>query len=299
MESVLISTSIPSFPPATRGKVRDIYDLGDRLLIIATDRISAFDCVLPTPIPGKGKILTQMSLFWFNFVSDIVPNHLIAADIRDIISELPTLATFSDQVEGRSMLVQKAKRIDVECIVRGYLSGSGWNDYQKNGMICGIPLPKGLVESQKLPENIFTPSTKAETGHDVNVGFSVIAEMLGYDLANELQRISLAIYEKARAYAETKGIIIADTKFEFGSLPDGTMILIDEILTPDSSRFWPMDEYEPGRSQFSFDKQYVRDWLEAIGWDKKQETAPELPEEVVRRTAEKYRQVRELLLGSV
>jgi len=294
---VLLKTDIRGFQLICRGKVRDVYDLDDRLLIVATDRISAFDCILPTGIPGKGKVLTEMSAFWFNFVSDIVPNHLIATNILDITREFPGLTAFRDQLEGRSMLVRKAKRLDVECIVRGYITGSGWSDYQKTSEVCGIVLPTGLRESEKLPESIFTPSTKAETGHDENVGFGVIVEMLGYNLADELQTLSLAIYEKARAYAETHGIIIADTKFEFGLLPDGTVILIDEILTPDSSRFWPADEYEPGRSQKSFDKQYVRDWLTATGWDKTQETAPELPPEIVAKTTEKYQQALKLLLG--
>jgi phosphoribosylaminoimidazole-succinocarboxamide synthase len=298
MESVLLQTDIPVLPKPSRGKVRDIYDLGDQLLIVATDRISAFDCILPTPIPGKGKVLTAMSVFWFNLMKDLVPNHLITADFDEIVWQLSALANFRDQLEGRSMLVRKAKRLDAECIVRGYITGSGLSDYQKTGKVCGIALPSGLVESQKLPENIFTPSTKAETGHDENVSLGVIVEMLGYNLANELQTLSLEIYEKARAYAETKGIIIADTKFEFGLLPDGTVILIDEILTPDSSRFWPAEDYKPGRSQKSFDKQYVRDWLTATGWDKKQETAPELPPEIVAKTVEKYQEALRLLIGA-
>ena len=291
VKNVLISTEIPDIPLHTRGKVRDVYDLGDRLLIVATDRISAFDCVMPNGIPGKGKILTEMSLFWFDFVSDVVPNHLITSQVDDFPG---FLAQYRDQLEGRSMLVRKAARIDVECIVRGYLSGSGWQEYGKSGAVCGIRLPAGLKESGKLPENIFTPSTKEASGHDINVSFDVIVGMIGRRQANEIRGLSLAVYEKARAYAETKGIIIADTKFEFGVV-DGQTILIDEILSPDSSRFWPADDYEPGRSQRSFDKQFVRDYLNGLDWDKTP-PAPRLPEEIVEKTLEKYREVRDLLL---
>ena len=295
---VLFETNIAGFN-VHRGKVRDIIELNNQLLIITTDRISAFDCVLPTGIPGKGKILTDMSLFWFDLMRDIVPNHLITADVNEIVKQYLDLglAVFRNQLEGRSMLVKKAQRIDVECIVRGYLSGSGWASYQENEMVCGIALPPGLRESEKLPENIFTPSTKAESGHDQNVSFDVIIDMIGRELAEKIRDLSLAIYEKARAYAETRGVIIADTKFEFGII-DGEIHLIDEILSPDSSRFWPADDYEPGRSQKSFDKQYVRDWLEATNWDKKQETAPELPEQIVAKTVEKYQEARKLLLGA-
>lgn len=289
---VLLQTDIPGFS-VHRGKVRDILDLVDRFLIIATDRISAFDCILPNGIPEKGKILTEMSLFWFNFVNDIVPNHLITANVNEYP---PELLPYRDQLEGRSMLVRKAKRLDVECVVRGYITGSGWESYQKTGTVCGIKLPTGLIESEKLTENIFTPSTKAESGHDENVSFGVIVEMLGYDLTDKLQRLSLAVYEKARLYAETRGIIIADTKFEFG-IVDEEIILIDEILTPDSSRFWPADRYKPGQSQLSFDKQYVRDYLNGLGWNKKP-PAPDLPAEIVTRTARKYQQALKLLLGN-
>lgn len=291
VKNALISTEIPDIPLHARGKVRDVYDLGDRLLIVATDRISAFDCVMPNGIPGKGKILTEMSLFWFDFVRDVVPNHLISSQIDDFPG---ILAPFRDQLEGRSMLVKKAARIDVECIVRGYLSGSGWSEYKKTGAVCGIGLPAGLKESGKLPENIFTPSTKEASGHDINVSFDVIVGMTGKKQADEIRGLSLAVYEKARVYAETKGIIIADTKFEFGVV-DGQTILIDEILSPDSSRFWPANDYEPGRSQRSFDKQFVRDYLSGLDWDKTP-PAPRLPDEIVEKTLEKYREARDLLL---
>ena len=291
MKGALFQTDIPDIPVFNRGKVRDLYDLGDRLLIVATDRISAFDCVMPNGIPGKGKILTEMSLFWFDLVSDIVPNHLITADIN----EFPrNIQSYRDQLDGRSMLVRKAERIDVECVVRGYISGGGWSEYQMTGGISGISLPGGLVESQKLSENIFTPSTKAETGHDENVSFDFVVDTVGMELASEIRNLSLAVYEKARTYAETKGIIIADTKFEFGRL-DGRTILIDEILSPDSSRFWPVSEYSPGGSQPSFDKQFVRDYLDGLDWDKTP-PAPELPEEIVAKTLEKYMEARDLLL---
>ena len=295
MEPVLLQTNIPVLPEPKRGKVRDIYDLIHWLFIIATDRISAFDCVLPTGIPGKGKVLTKMSLFWFNFVKDIVPSHVITGDIARIEEICPRIVPFRDQIKGRSMIVQKARRIDVECVVRGYLSGSGWKDYQKTGSICGISLPAGLVESQKLPENIFTPSTKADSGHDENISFEEVVEMIGPERAYGIRYLSLSVYEMARAYAERRGIIIADTKFEFGVV-DGKTILIDEILSPDSSRFWPLPGYKPGGPQPSFDKQFVRDWLETTGWDKIQETAPELPPEIVARTAEKYQQALDLLI---
>ena len=292
MEQALMRTELTGLDLLARGKVRDVYDLGDRLLIVATDRISAFDCVMPNGIPGKGKILTEMSLFWFDLVSDIVPNHLIASDVDEYPAELHQ---FRDQLEGRSMLVTKADRIDVECIVRGYISGSGWREYGQTGAICGIPLPDGLEESQRLPETIFTPSTKADEGHDENVGFDVVVEMIGVERANEIRDLSIAVYEKAREYAETKGIIIADTKFEFGRV-NGRTILIDEILSPDSSRFWPMDQYKPGGSQPSFDKQFVRDYLSGLDWDKTP-PAPRLPDGIVEKTLAKYKEARDLLLG--
>jgi len=292
VEEVLMETNIPEVPLLARGKVRDVYDLGDRLLIVATDRISAFDCVMPNGIPGKGKILTEMSLFWFDFVEDIVPNHVVTSDVDEFPEPLPR---YREQLEGRSILVKRAERIDVECIVRGYISGGGWREYVKLGSVCGIRLPEGLVECQKLPENIFTPSTKAESGHDENVSFEEVAAMVGEGLANEIRDLSLAVYEKARAYAETRKIIIADTKFEFGRV-GGETILIDEILSPDSSRFWPMDEYSPGKPQPSFDKEFVREYLNGLDWDKTP-PAPELPGEIVAKTREKYIEARNLLLG--
>ena len=285
-------TDIPDIRLFGRGKVRDVYDLGENLLIVATDRISAFDCVMPNGIPGKGKILTEMSLFWFDYVSDVVPNHLITADVDKYPDQL---APYRDQLKGRSMLVRKAERIDVECVVRGYISGGGWREYQKTGMVSGIKLSPGLVESEKLDKTIFTPSTKAESGHDENISFEEVIEMIGEERALEIRDLTIAVYEKARAYSEKKGIIIADTKFEFGRV-DGRTILIDEILSPDSSRFWPVAEYRPGGSQPSFDKQFVRDYLDGLDWDKTP-PAPELPEEIVRKTLEKYREARDLLLG--
>lgn len=266
-----------------RGKVRDVYDLGDRLLIVSTDRISCFDVVLPTVIPHKGEVLTRLSLFWFEFTKDIVPNHFISTDFpkhRDILN-------------GRSMIVKKAKPIPVECVVRGYLSGSGWKEYKENQSICGIKLPKGLVESDKLPEPIFTPATKEDVGHDINVAQDYIEKQIGKDTARRLQDISISIYKKAGKYAEDRGIIIADTKFEFG-FDNGQIILIDEVLTPDSSRFWPKDGYKPGGPQPSFDKQFVRDYLETLDWDKTY-PGPELPEEIVGKTSEKYLQALEML----
>ncbi len=292
MSTALTFTHLPDVPLFARGKVRDVYDLDDRLLIVATDRISAFDCIMPNGIPGKGKILTEMSLFWFDHVRDIVPNHLVASRVDDYPEEL---RKYRDQLEGRSMIVRKARRIDVECVVRGYITGSGWKEYRKQGSVCGISLPAGLVEAQRLPETIFTPTTKAETGHDENIGFETVAGMIGDTLAAEIRDLSIAVYEKARAYAETRGIIIADTKFEFGRV-DGKTILIDEILSPDSSRFWPRSGYRPGGSQPSFDKQFVRDYLETLDWDKTP-PAPALPEEIVEKTLEKYREARNLLLG--
>ena len=292
MDDALIMTSLPGVPLYARGKVRDVYDLGDRLLIIATDRISAFDCIMPNGIPGKGKILTEMSLFWFDLVRDIVPNHLITARVDEYPEQL---RAHREQLEGRSMIVLKAERIDIECVVRRYLSGSGWKEYRRNGTICGIPISPGLVESERLPRSIFTPSTKADSGHDENIGFETVAGMIGEELAAEIRDLSLTVYEKARAYAETRGIIIADTKFEFGRVEDRT-ILIDEILSPDSSRFWPRSAYRPGAPQPSFDKQFVRDYLETLDWDKTP-PAPSLPEEIVRKTLEKYREARNLLLG--
>jgi phosphoribosylaminoimidazole-succinocarboxamide synthase len=275
-----------------RGKVRDVYDLGDKLLVVSTDRISCFDVVLPTCIPRKGEILTKLSLFWFELTKDIIQNHFISADVRDYPKQLQR---YSSILSGRSMLVKKAKTIPVECVVRGYLSGSGWKEYQKSSSICGIKLPNGLRESDKLPRTIFTPSTKEEVGHDINVSQEFVEKRLGKVVSSKLEEISIALYERASRYAESKGIIIADTKFEFGK--DGNdIILIDEILTPDSSRFWPVNGYKPGGPQPSFDKQFVRDYLETLDWDKTP-PGPELPDDIVRRTSEKYLQALKLITG--
>lgn len=292
-QDVLRETNLRGLKLLKRGKVRDIYDLDDRLLIVASDRISAYDVVMDDPIPDKGRILTQMSLFWFDKVSHIVPNHVIASDPTDYPSPCDH---FADQLRGRSMLVRKAEPLAVECIVRGYLSGSGWKEYLEQGSVCGIKLPEGLKESQELPSPIFTPSTKAEEGiHDENISFERAAEVIGQDLAEKVREISLAIYQYGRDYAIERGIIIADTKFEFG-LCDGQLILIDEVLTPDSSRFWPADEYEPGRPQKSFDKQFLRDYLTEIGWAK-QPPPPKLPDEIIQKTREKYLEALRRLTG--
>ena len=288
----LQETNLTDIPLFARGKVRDVYDLDKHLLIVATDRISAFDCIIPNPIPGKGVILSKISLFWFNMVDDIVPGHLLTADV----SQYPArLQQYADQLEGRSMLVKKAERIDLECVVRGYLAGSGYKDYCESGKVCGHELPEGLQESDRLPEPIFTPSTKADTGHDENITVEQAAAEFGADVVSELQRLSLAIYERGRAFADSRGIIIADTKFEFGWI-DGQLTLIDEILSPDSSRFWPRDDYQPGRSQDSFDKQYVRDYLDTLDWDKKP-PAPALPDEIIEGTLAKYREAYRKLVG--
>lgn len=289
---MLLETNLPGIPLIARGKVRDIYAIDDKLLIVATDRISAFDYVLATGIPDKGRILTQLSVFWFEFLKDITPTHFLTADL----SEYPAaLRAFSDQLEGRSMLVRRCRMLEVECVVRGYLSGSGWKDYLATGAVCGVQLPAGLKESDKLPEPIFTPATKAQSGHDENISFEQAASMVGSEKAEKLRRLTLDIYKKAAAYAETRGIIIADTKFEFG-LDGDTLVLADEVLTPDSSRFWPRSEYRPGGPQPSYDKQYVRDYLESIRWNK-QPPAPALPPEVAARTSEKYREAYRALTG--
>ncbi len=289
--TALLTTSIGNYPKRS-GKVRDIYDYGDGLLMVATDRISAFDCILPTGIPDKGRVLTQLSVFWFDFLRRLTPTHFLTADV----SAYPEpLQPFRDQLEGRSMLVKRAEMIEIECVARGYLSGSGWKEYQKSGSVCGIPLPPGLKESDKLPEPIFTPSTKAQTGHDENVSFDAVVAAVGADLAARLRDLTLAIYRAAAEYAETRGIIIADTKFEFGFV-GGELVLADEVLTPDSSRFWPQRGYRPGGAQPSFDKQYVRDYLESIRWNK-QPPAPPLPLEVAAKTAEKYREAYRVLTG--
>lgn len=288
----LLKTQFTDIELFKRGKVRDVYDLGDKLLVVSTDRISCFDVVLPTGIPYKGEILTQLSLFWFELTKDIIANHFISAGIPDYPKELHK---YSNDLKGRSMLVKKAKTIPVECVVRGYLSGSGWKEYQESQSICGIKLSTGLMESNKLPEVIFTPATKEDVGHDINVTQEFVEKELGKDITQELKKISLALYAKASQYAETKGIIIADTKFEFG-IYEGNIILIDEVLTSDSSRFWPKDEYKPGGPQPSFDKQFVRDYLETLDWDKTP-PAPELPEEIVKKTSEKYLQAIKMITG--
>lgn len=285
MPEVITSTDLPGFERIATGKVRDVYAVGDDLLIVATDRISAFDCILPQGIPGKGRVLTQMSLFWFEFLSTLVPNHLIASDVRDFPEPL---RQYRDQLEGRSMLVRRCRMEPIECVARGYVSGSGWKDYRRTGAICGIPLPAGLLESERLPEPIFTPATKAETGHDENISFEAAAAAVGEKTASLLRDLTLRIYAAAAHHAETQGIILADTKFEFG-WHDGQLLLADEVLTPDSSRYWPRDTYAPGGAQKSFDKQFVRDYLETLDWNK-QPPAPPLPEDVIEKTAEKYRE---------
>lgn len=276
-----------------RGKVRDVYAIdADKLLIVATDRISAFDYILGSGIPEKGRVLTQMSLFWFDFLKDVTPNHLITADFEEFPA---SLQPFGDQLRGRSMLVHRAKMIDVECVARGYLCGSGWKDYQATGAVCGIPLPAGLQDGSKLSQPIFTPATKAQSGHDENISFENVVQTLGREIASELRDRTLAIYSTAADYAAKKGILLADTKFEFGFVGE-TLVLGDEVLTPDSSRFWPAATWKPGGAQISFDKQYVRLYLEEIGWNK-QPPAPSLPEEVARTTSEKYQDAYRILAG--
>jgi phosphoribosylaminoimidazole-succinocarboxamide synthase len=290
MTTVISQTDFPGLTLRGRGKVRDIYDLGDKLLIVATDRLSAFDVVLPTPIPDKGKVLTQISLFWFETLANIVPNHVLSGT-----EFTGPLAPYAASLQGRGMVVRKTEPLPIECVVRGYISGSGWKDYQKTGAICGISLPKGLRESDKLPEPIFTPSTKATTGHDENISFEETVAQIGQPLAEKIRDTSLEIYQQASNRAAKHGIIIADTKFEFGLIGD-ELIWIDEALTPDSSRFWPAGQYEPGKAQPSFDKQYVRDYLERIGWNK-QAPGPELPADVVKATQGKYREAYEKVTG--
>ena len=295
--TILLETEFPGLVAFSRGKVRDLYEAGDSadngvLLLVATDRISAFDCVLPTGIPDKGRVLTQLSLFWFEFLAKVVPNHLITADP----ARYPTaFHPFHGQLKDRSMLVRRAQMVPVECVARGYLSGSGWKEYRQSGSVCGIPLPAGLQESERLPEPIFTPATKAETGHDVNIPFEEMVERVGRQVSERLRELTLEIYRRATSYAEQRGILLADTKFEFGYVGD-QLVLADEVLTPDSSRFWPQEQYRPGSAQVSFDKQYVRDYLEQIGWDKRP-PAPPLPAEVAERTAAKYREALRLLTG--
>ncbi len=287
----LLTTSIPEGELVSRGKVRDIYASGESLILVATDRISAFDCVLSPGIPGRGVILTQLSTFWFRRFAD-VPNHLLATELEDFPAPYRT----HTELEGRSVLVRRLDGIPIECVARGYLAGSGWKEYQATGEVCGIRLPAGLRESERLPEPIFTPATKATEGHDENISFDRTVELVGGETAEALRELTLRLYREAGEYASRRGILIADTKFEFGRATDGRLVWMDEALTPDSSRFWPADSYEPGRSQPSFDKQYVRDWLEGSGWDKSP-PAPELPSEVVQGTLERYREAYERLTG--
>ncbi len=292
IREVLLQTDLPGCDLVGRGKVRDVYRADGRLLIVATDRISAFDYILPTGIPRKGEVLTQLSIFWFDFLRDIVPTHFVTADVSQYPEPLPH---YREQLERRSMLVVEADMAPIECVARGYLSGSGWKEYLQHGTVCGIPLPAGLKESDRLPEPIFTPSTKALTGHDENISFSEVEKRVGAELAGKLRDLTLEIYSKAADYALSRGIIIADTKFEFGHA-GGRLILGDEVLTPDSSRFWPLESYKPGGAQFSYDKQYVRDYLESIHWNK-QPPAPPLPDDVVSKTSEKYLEAYRALTG--
>lgn len=289
---VVVDTALEGVQLMNRGKVRDIYDLGDTLLIVATDRISAFDHVLPQGIPRKGEVLTQISRFWFDFLGDRVDHHVITTDTALFPD---SLQPYAQMLGGRSMLVKKADVLPVECIVRGYLSGSGWKEYQRQGTVCGIRLPEDLAQSSRLPEPIFTPSTKAETGHDENIPYQKMADLVGKDVADKTRDASLEIFNRAAAHAESRGIIIADTKFEFGML-DGSLLLVDEVLTPDSSRFWPLEGYTAGKGQPSFDKQYVRDYLESIAWDK-EPPIPDLPEEIVRGTTDRYLEAFRLITG--
>jgi phosphoribosylaminoimidazole-succinocarboxamide synthase len=293
MAGVLLSTDFKDLKLFKRGKVRDVYDLGDKLLIISTDRISCFDVVLSCGIPYKGKVLTSLSYFWFDFIKDIIPNHLITCDINKYPKEL---INYKNDISGRSMLVLKTKALPVECVVRGYLSGSGWKEYKEKQSVCGIKLPSGLLESDKLPEIIFTPSTKADIGHDTNVNQKYIEDSIGKEHSDKLRSVSIEIYRKASDYALSRGIIIADTKFEFG-IHNNKIILIDEVLTPDSSRFWPKDQYIRGQSPPSFDKQFVRDYLESLDWDKTA-PAPELPKEIIERTAQKYLEAYKKITGN-
>jgi phosphoribosylaminoimidazole-succinocarboxamide synthase len=292
--SLVLQTEFPDLTLAGRGKVRDIYDLGEALLIVTSDRISAFDVIMNEGIPDKGYVLNQISAFWFRQMEEIIPNHIISTDVADFP---PSCQKYSDILRGRSMLVKKAQPLPAECIVRGYISGSGWKDYLATGAICGIPLPAGMKESEKLPQPIFTPSTKAELGtHDENITFEKMAELCGQELAEQVRDVTLKIYSRARDIAAEKGIIIADTKFEYG-MYEGKLIIIDECMTPDSSRFWPSDQYLPGGPQPSFDKQFLRDYLETLDWGKTA-PAPPLPEEIIERTAAKYREALEQLTGT-
>jgi phosphoribosylaminoimidazole-succinocarboxamide synthase len=284
MNPTVMTTSFTGLGPRHQGKVRDIYDLGDRLLLVATDRVSAFDVVMAEPIPDKGRILTRLSAFWFRHLADLTPNHVISLEVEDFP---PACQPFRDLLSGRTMLVRKCQPLPVECIVRGYLSGSGWAEYRQTGAIGGLPLPPGLIESAQLPEPVFTPSTKAELGtHDENISLAAMADKIGAGMAAKVRDLSLALYQRARAWAEPRGVILADTKFEFG-LADGELLLIDEVLTPDSSRFWPREDYQPGGPQKSYDKQYLRDYLESLSWNK-QPPPPPLPAEVIANTRARY-----------
>lgn len=292
MDSVLLQTNMPDIKFLRKGKVRDIYEVDDYLLLVASDRISAFDVVLPNGIPGKGRLLTQISLYWFRQMEGIIKNHIVATEVRDYP---PICHKYEDQLEGRSMLVMKAKPMPVECIVRGYLSGSGWKEYQKSGTVCKMKLPEGLVESSKLPDPIFTPSTKAEEGHDVNISFEEMVEIVGREAGEKLRYVSLKVYTRARDLAEKKGIIIADTKFEFGMF-NNELIFIDEVLTPDSSRFWSANTYRPGKGQDSYDKQIIRDYLLSLDWDQTY-PGPVLPDNIVEKAIARYKEIFDIITG--
>ena len=292
MKNILLKTEMPDITFLRNGKVRDIYEIKDYLLLIATDRISAFDVVLPNGIPGKGRLLTQISLYWFSQMKDIIKNHIVATEVRDYPS---VCHKYADQLEGRSMLVKKASPMPVECIVRGYLSGSGWKEYKKSGTVCSMKLPEGLVESSKLAAPIFTPSTKADEGHDMNISFEEMKKIVGHDMGEMLRDVSLKVYTKARDLAEKKGIIIADTKFEFGMFND-ELILIDEVLTPDSSRFWSAKNYQPGKGQDSYDKQIIRDYLLSLDWDQTY-PGPVLPDSIVEKAIARYKEIYEIITG--
>lgn len=292
MNRVILETEFPDVVLLKRGKVRDIYDLGGHLLLVATDRISAFDVVLPNGIPGKGRVLTQISVYWFKQMENIIPNHVVATKVEDFPQNLHK---YAEILEGRSMLIEKADPMPVECVVRGYLSGSGWKEYKISGTICGTKLPEGLVESSRLEKPLFTPSTKSETGHDINISFDEVISLVGQEMAEKLKDVSIKIYSKAREIAEKKGIIIADTKFEFG-MNKGELILIDELLTPDSSRFWSIKDYSPGKGQDSFDKQIVRDYLLTLDWDQTY-PGPVLPDGIVEKTAARYKEILKILTG--
>ncbi len=293
MNKIVVETNFPDLRLFKQGKVRDVYEVADKLLIVATDRISAFDVIMAAPIPGKGRILTQISAYWFHAMEDIIPHHLITTRVEDYP---PACLPYKEMLEGRSMLVERTEPLAVECVVRGYLAGSGWSEYRQSGEVCGIKLPKGLVESARLPQPIFTPATKEEVGsHDINIAFEAMAERIGKGLAERLRETTLAIYDRARRIAETKGIIIADTKLEFG-MRGGKLILIDELLTPDSSRFWPASEYKPGGPQQSFDKQFLRDYLLTLAWDKSPPPPP-LPEDIIEKTRLRYEEALRRLTG--